>query len=191
MSHIKVHAEDWKSRRACISTYWLNKSSDLRAAAGAVWHCMKSDPSSAIPIALGLGKGFSMSVATRPVYEMLCGMALELAFKAVAVSKGKRPISTHNLLKLSEHAEGVPLTAKQKQLLEMLTESIYWQGRYPVPKELKSMDKYLDLARAAYLSPIRIGKFKGFRSNRSDPLDWDRFQSLWAAALVGYVQATE
>ena len=52
---------------------------------------------------------------------MLCGMALEVLFKAIVVAKGGTPdTSSHELPELARLA-GVPLTSKQKGLLEVLT----------------------------------------------------------------------
>jgi TPR repeat protein len=59
------------------SAYWFSKASDLRGGAAVLWASMNSE-SRKIPIELGLGEGFRMSVALPSVYRMVCGMSMEL-----------------------------------------------------------------------------------------------------------------
>jgi len=174
------HAE-----RASEPMYWFNRASDLHGAAGALWYCMQNDRKQRIGLALGLGEGFDMTVATWPVYRMLCGMALELAYKAVAVSQGKSVLKVHNLVKLAEHAE-IPLNTNDIGLLDLLTECIVWQGRYPVPKEHESMDEFAFLTYENLYKKERTGNLTMLKPLDPNPFDWDQFHPFWAQAVAAF-----
>jgi hypothetical protein len=75
---------------------WFSRASDLHSAAGALWYCMQNNTSQNIAKSLGLGENIDMTEATWRVYRMLCGMTLELAYKAIAVSKGKPVLQIHD-----------------------------------------------------------------------------------------------
>lgn len=108
---------DIYERRKKIAIYWYNKASDLRGSAGALWASMDEARSNAIVKELGLGTGFNMKVATPPVYAMLCGMSLELLYKAIVVAKGNEPnIKSHKLTDLASVA-GLSVTDRQAGLL--------------------------------------------------------------------------
>lgn len=66
--------------------HWFNRSSDLHASAGAVWHSMGAK-SKEIAQELGLSSGFDMGLACYHVYHMLCGLALEVMMKAVLMHR--------------------------------------------------------------------------------------------------------
>ena len=97
------------------SVYWFHKASDLRGAAAVLWASMNSE-SRKIVTELGLGSGFRMDVALPLVYRMLCGMSLELLFKAVIVARGKEAETSHVLGNLATDAE-IVYTSEQLELL--------------------------------------------------------------------------
>ena len=100
---------------------WHIKAWHLMGAAGALWACKNEQRSTELVKELGLATEFSMEHALWRPYLMLCGMALEVLFKAIVVAKGGTPdTSSHELPELARLA-GVPLTSKQKGLLEVLT----------------------------------------------------------------------
>ena len=111
---------------------------------------------------------------------MLCGMSLELLYKAVIVAQKEPVPATHNLLRLSEKV-GDHVTRKQAGILELLTACIVWEGRYPVPKEYPAIHQFVCLHyenrlfyeertgnRSAILKPIE-----------PNPIDWDSYSELW------------
>lgn len=79
-------------------------------------------------------------------YFFLEGCALENAVKAVLISvnpdnaphKNNKKITSHNLQCLFENAK-ISLDKWQINLLERLTDCIYWAGRYPYPLERKEL----------------------------------------------------
>lgn len=114
--------------------WWFNKSSDLHASAGALWIILSKKNNHEIQEQLGLAHSFSMEVACWPVYKMLYGMSLELILKAISVASGSKPRHSHNLVQLAGDVD-IALSEDEKNILQLLTESIVWDGRYPVPKE--------------------------------------------------------
>jgi hypothetical protein len=158
--------------------YWYNKASDLRGSAGAIWSAMHEPNALENAEHLGLGKGFSFSIAGWPVYLMLCGMALELLLKTILLEQGKEPKLTHNLVELAKDA-GLSFDEKQLGLLSILSESIYWDGRYPVPKEEKRFAQLAELRKEHLFEevPIGTGILKFYRSNGA--LRWESFNELW------------
>lgn len=132
--------EDIYSSHKQQSIYWYNKAADLRGSAGVLWSSMGDERSAEIVKELGLGKGFRIEAATGSVYKMLCGMALELIYKAITVAKGKEPNTrSHKLTSLALDA-GVSYLKDVEGLLDILSESISWDGRYPVPQKKKKKD---------------------------------------------------
>jgi hypothetical protein len=158
--------------------WWFNKSSDLRASAGTLWLGMTSEQSENTVRTLNLGDGFSIAAATWPVYEMLCGMSLELIFKAVAVVKGSDPTAIHKLTNLAKEA-GLTYSKDVEGILDIWTESIVWNGRYPVPKKEEAMARTQELRREhLYVG----GKLSGVSKKYNDSLSWESFNSIWSVA---------
>jgi hypothetical protein len=191
MDTVSPQFSELYGRRIRVATYWSNKASDLRAAAGAVWYCMNAERSDEVAESLALGRGFSMSIATPPVYWMLCGMALELALKAVIVSKGGSPPHTHNLVRLAKAAGWKRIGVRDEGVLSLLTESIVWDGRYPAPKDARAMEAHEDMARKSLYRPKKFGTLTLLQPVRPSPLSWEQFQKLWTKAWKGYVPASE
>lgn len=171
-------------RRQKLSAYWYNKASDLRGSAGALWASMHD--ANAYPNAekLGLGQGFSFTIACSPVYHMLCGMALELLLKAIHVERGAEPKATHNLVVLCQDA-AITLTDAQTGLLRILSEAIVWEGRYPVPKQETRFHQLSDLWDKHLFDQIPFsGTLKLRRPNNN--LGWESFNQLWELVFESY-----
>ena len=65
------------------------------------------------------------------------------------------------------------MTADQNHLLKLLTETIMWHGRYPVPKEDSTWDKFHDEVTG---EPMRLHSSSG---NRNQTLaDKNKFPSF-------------
>lgn len=168
-------------RRHERGIYWYNKATDLRGAAGLVWAGIHDEKASAIAERLGLGSGFDFAAACWPVYYMLCGMALELLLKAAIVQGGGEPKATHKLAELW-HEVGLEADAQQTGLLEILSESISWAGRYPVPWQETRFDRFGDLVDEHLMDHVPLGEsgLEVMRANQS--LDWPSFTRLWSIA---------
>lgn len=172
-----VHTELYEKRQS-HSICWFNKSSDLHAAAAALWYSRDESHSEIIVKEFGLGDWFSMDVAVTPVYYMLCGLSLELLYKAIIVAKGGVVPTNHKLVELAAFA-GVLLSPEFRGLLEMLRKSIEWEGKYPVPKErerqrLEQMCNLID----KHLHDLEpFGNLQVLKPN--DALSWQSFDNLW------------
>lgn len=171
-------------QRKAESRYWFNKSSDLRAAAAALWLSTESDIASKIVNDCGLGTGFCMAAATPPVFHMLCGMAMELAFKALTVEKGGTVNEgSHKLANLVE-STGLSYTPAELELLGVLTHYIVWAGRYPTPKKEGDMTEFDESWNKTMFDPTPTERLKARRPK--DALDWASFDSLWSRAANEY-----
>jgi len=112
--------------------HWFNRGADLHASAGALWYAMENDSEERIAEKLGFSKGFSMGVASYPVYHMLCGLALEVILKAILVQRGLPFPKTHSLRKLVGQI-GLSKTNDELTMFDFYEHSVLWAGRYPVP----------------------------------------------------------
>lgn len=172
-------------RRKSNSVYWYNKAVDLRGSAAALWATMQDEEASQVAERLGLGRDFTFRIACWPVYRMLCGLSLELMFKAIIVARGASPPATHDLVRLSEQA-GVATDAHDSGLLSILSEAILWDGKYPVPKQEVRLEA-LDCLASTYLADkVPIGTLHVLRPNGA--LDWESFGRLWTLVAAHYRQ---
>jgi hypothetical protein len=166
-------------RSRTMPIYWYNKAADLRAAAGLVWDGMEDERGADVAVSLGLGRGFSFRAACRPVYRMLCGLALELLLKAALVAQGKQPGRHHRLTDLWDDV-GLARTDEQTGLLQILAKSISWAGRYPVPKTEADYDRLDELSAKHLWDPVAtLGGGLVIRRSNSK-LDWPSFNALWS-----------
>lgn len=167
---------DLYERRKTHPAYWHNKASDLFASAGVLWKAMHDPNHDDAASELGFSTGFSFGVACWPVYQMLCGMAFELLFKAIIVAKGQRPQTNHKLVALSQDA-GVAMTDTQLRTLKILSESVIWDGRYPVPKDERHFHELNELHWEHLYDPVPGMAIKLKRPN--DRLSWKSIRELW------------
>ncbi len=160
---------------------WLNKSSDLRASAGALFLSMSEEKSNFLVEKLHLGEGFCMAVAVYPVYLMLCGMSLELLYKAISVAKREQVLTTHNLIDLA-YAAGIKTDGLTEPILKLLTESVIWEGKYPVPKDKYRKSFYT--ANNLYNEVMyQKGQLFGYEIQKpTRALDWESFNEIWLQA---------
>ena len=169
-----VDLSDVFERRRQFATYWMNKANDLHRSAAALWASMDANASPAL----------TRGGCIEPVFRMLCGMSLELLYKALIVQSGGKPPSTHELIHLANLAKIKP-SKQEEALLKILTEYIKWEGRYPVPQERKSWAALDDLVRKHLFREVyRRGSFAIIRDN--DALSWDGYEELWQRAYSKY-----
>ena len=171
--------------------YWFNKSSDLRGAAGALDFCMENQKEHSISDSIGLGTDYDMIVGTYGVYRMLCGMSLELIYKAIIISKDQKYKPTHNLVKLGE-AAGIPLNNDEIALLEILTQCVIWEGRYPTPNQKKAdvLEYFTWLSYENLYEKVKVGDRSWMLKPKTpNPLDWDGFSKLWLKASESFFES--
>jgi len=162
--------------------HWRNRAADLKASAGALWHAMGSQ-AEVIALELGYYPGYSMKVACRPVYHMLCGLSLELIMKAVLVQRAteQKQVEIHFLHKLHQLL-GLKLDSERKQLLDFYEASVVWAGRYPTPRnptDEKLLSHY-DLVGRVLTKPLPMGTSSAVEFRvATDTTHWKQFSELW------------
>jgi hypothetical protein len=176
-------ASETFERRKKVSVYWHNKACDLLGSAAAVWAAMHDTDSVEKAKVLGLGEGFSFAIACPPVFRMLCGMAYELLLKAIIVAKGGEPEPTHDLVALGKAAD-VSFTKEEIGLLRILSASIIWAGRYPIPKKQEHLEELTELCYEHLFDRVPLGKLQVFHPNQN--LEWQSFLDLWQPAAICY-----
>lgn len=132
---------------------------------------------------MGLGQGCAHSIACRPVNQMLCGMSLELLLKAIVVARNEAPEATHELVALSREAD-VACSEVELATLKILSESIIWERRYPVPKREGHFKELAALTWNHLYDPVADMNIDFRRPN--DRLDWKAIGELRRAASVVY-----
>jgi hypothetical protein len=165
-------------REQNLSIYWANRASDLRGAAGAVWFAMENENSSdQVRTMLGMEEHYRFSVACPFVFLMMCGLSLELLYKALIVEDGKKPPAIHDLRELSSRAH-LELKIEDLELIDLLTDHILWAGKYPVPKGGKQeWDQHVEQMNAALTSPVPDLSIPIFR--RNERLSWGDYTRIW------------
>jgi hypothetical protein len=162
--------------RKSAPLWWFNKSSDLRASAGILWLEIDSKKSDEAVNWL-LGSEFNISAAIWPVYKMLCGMSLELIFKAALVAKRIKVKHTHNLVDLANQAN-LQYSDKNKEILNLYTESVVWEGKYPTPKCEENLEQFFQ----AKQNNTPIGGKLSQLAEYEALFDWTSFNQIWSQA---------
>lgn len=157
---------------------WHVAAWHLMGAAGALWACSTNDRSKEIVGELGLETDFSMEQALERPYLMLCGLSLELLFKAIVVEEGGNPMKHHDLRALASKAN-VKLTEKQKGQLDLLSEYITWAGRYPVSNKREAFNKFPKLRFEHLLLYERLPGSRVVKMRAGSQIEWPHFHKLW------------
>jgi hypothetical protein len=180
--------EGWLARRPTLTeerghpNHWFNRGADLHASAGALWYAMRHDKELKVAEELGFSTGYSMGVACRPVYHMLCGLALEVIMKAVLMQRGAPLPKTHSLTRLISLLE-LSRTEAQLATLTFYEQSVVWAGRYPVPLQCTDdkLRDYWSLAGDVLTSPVKLSDDSLFEIRRGNgATDWGRFDEMWS-----------
>ena len=133
---------------------------------------------------LGLESGYSFAVACPAVFMMLCGLSLELLYKALIIEIGNRPPEIHDLRRLSAVAQ-ITMSVDDFELLDILTAHITWAGKYPVPRgDRQKWDKHVERMYAALTDPVP-GMIIGV-VRRNDRLYWEDYSRIWDVAATRY-----
>ncbi|MGO2393132.1 MAG: hypothetical protein ACTH69_13690 [Halomonas sp.] len=166
--------------------HWHNRASDLHASAGAVWYAMEAG-SNDVRQSIGKGQGFGMQVACRPVYFMLCGLSLELAFKAVITLKTPGSKLNGDHLPTLARMVGMAFTELDRQKLGFLSSAVIWAGRYPVPNKPtdEKLRSYYSLAQKVLTETAdSLGNMTIRRA--SCALDWSDFDEIWQKVMAEF-----
>jgi len=170
-------------REENLSIYWFNRANDLRGAAGAVWFAIETETDQ-INNSLGMEPNYSFAIACPSVFLMLCGLSLELLYKALIVEVGEKPPEIHDLRKLSAPAK-VSMQTGDLDLLDILTDHIQWAGKYPIPiGGRKKWEQHGERMIAALYDPVPGMSIRILRSNKR--LNWTDFGRIWSIGHSRY-----
>lgn len=168
-----------------VSTYWYNHASDLKASAAAVHYSLNKDVGKEIVSNYYLGTGFSMDAAVTGIWKMLAGMSLELLYKAIYVKRCLTVPKSHVLKDLNDKLK-IVLPKEFYPMLEIFTEHIIWDSKYPIPLNKVDVNKNLHLYKKHLMTEVLDGgKFKIRRNNGF--LCWENYNRLWEIILDIYV----
>jgi hypothetical protein len=171
---------DYFDRSPSTPLYWYNCANDLRGTAASLHAVMHLEGwQQTITREYGeCGVGFS-----HPAYEMLCGLSLELLLKAIAVARRRAILDHHLLIELANHC-GVILDDDDRRVLQVLTASIRWSGRYPIPKSRAEFDATFSHRTNTLFTIEREGEMNILVPN--DALSWQRFNAMWQRFAAVY-----
>lgn len=165
------------------SAYWLNKAIALRASAGAIWYCTECESTDVVVSTLSGDPPLNFSTGSWQVYRMLCGMSIELLYKAIIVQNKETVPKTHDLLELAYKAGDTMLSVKEQGILDLLTDCIVWEGRYPVPKHHSAIERFVYLHYENLFRKVRTGQNSMvLEPIEPNPLDWQQYNRLWEHA---------
>tara|TARA_R110002094_G_scaffold215619_1_gene186228 strand:- start:1561 stop:2106 length:546 start_codon:yes stop_codon:yes gene_type:complete len=172
------YEKHFKSRSEC-SGYWHNKSIHLKQSAGILSTAWESGE----------------LLDSGDTYRMLMGMSLELIFKAFYVANKKIPPTIHTLNNLSAES-GINFSDKEKKILEVLSEYVVWEGKYPIPKDTKckpgpeSLRKqWSSLSKSGnYSAGLIDQKVVSISKFGEDDLSYSNLTNLWGKVNSRYIE---
>lgn len=171
-------------RRKMEPMYWFNKSSEMRNSAGALWFALSNtdDVNEWLKLNCNIRSGADYSA-----FDMLCGLSLELIYKAVIVSKKRPPPdNTHDLNRLRVLAD-IKATEKEAAILDIYTHAIYWQAKYPVAKKSEYHRNYVKLVDDNLYESIPGLNPKIRKPNNA--MGWELFFKLWVDGAENFEKA--
>lgn len=163
------------------STYWHNTANHLHISAAAIYHAMELE--AAFPKdRFGLSEGVSMWADSTGAFRMLCGMSLECLLKGILQEQGQKLKKSHTLPELAKLA-GVTFSPDDTALLQILSEAVYWDGRYPYPLEESHWNNLNGLVWEHLHDKEPLGDTGLSTYQANDKLDWEGYDRLWLMVL--------
>ena len=111
-------------------------------------------------------------------YYYNAALSLELSLKAILVSRKKEYQAIHRLKDLSD-AAGVKVEKDQEKTLELLSESLSWLGRYPVPKSEGQWNNFHDVLLPKHKVVEREGKVGRVMKNKKTFPTLNNYLAIW------------
>jgi hypothetical protein len=165
--------------------YWERHASELHAAACYLWNSEQQKRGVNVVKEAGVPECEGDFIKVERVFRMLFGMALELLLKSTLVRIGKEPNGGHDLLLLG-NSLNLKISMKDRKILQVLSQSISWEGRYPVPNKEVAYDLTHDL-----MTEIATTRVPGSRIDIRKPnkeLDLPVLQILWEKIVASRVK---
>lgn len=160
--------------RVTIPTYWINKSIDLHSSARVLWMAMEDNS--------------KLEVSCFSTYKMLMGMSFEVLIKAHCIAQkieSEEVQKSHRLTNLASIA-GLKLTKEENKILDVLTEYVIWDGKYPAPKNSSQLKRHRDNVIATAYDREKLGTLDAYKSN--DVLDFDKLHKIWRKLSDEYME---
>jgi|GEM_PF-2478805 len=175
-------------RRKDISTYYWNCASDLHAAALLLGNALESNLGIDANT-LGLDRGFSLDCALPPPFRLNAALSIELLLKAIGKILDRPEQHHHRLNVLCEHV-GMQISNDMAAILDIFTESIYWSGRYPVPKDVQTWENSLNIKSSLY-SITTVEEFSFWKPIPERMPNLENYEKIWSYLNSYYSEATE
>jgi hypothetical protein len=166
-----TYARQFELRQG-TSAYWHNKSHDLLVSAQTLWVAMQENR--------------NLEVNCCATYKMLLGMSFELVLKAHCVGRKTDFSKNHKLVDLASNV-GISITDEEKSILNILTEYIIWDGRYPTPKQPQHLRDHWKNQNDLFTEKVQLGSLKGGKSNGK--LDFENLRPIWRRFSDAYLAA--
>ncbi len=159
-----IHERQFEMKSS-ISTYWHNKSADLHSSATVLWEAMKDED--------------SLQISCYSTYKMLMGMSLEALIKAHCIAQNiddDKVKKSHRLTELSSLA-GINFSKEDNKILDVLTEYVIWDGKYPAPKKSSQLKNHYQNVQATEYDIEKLGTLDIYHSNGA--LDFSNLHRIW------------
>lgn len=187
------------------SIYWKNKANDFHSAVLVLSEAIENNNSPLIKSMLG--KGFNLKISLSHIFAYIAAISIELNLKACLIEttfkehlkktceQNKNIIVTeddinfdlaltkefcmHDLNKL---AKRLNITFKKNQInfLKLLTDTIYWKSRYPIPRSEKQYEEYAEFVRNNLFLPLPKGtKLRARKFNPKMIVNLVNYLEVW------------
>lgn len=105
------------------------------------------------------------------------GLSIELLLKAIGKILGRPDQHSHGLKNLCQHV-GIQVSGDVLVILDILTEAIYWSGRYPVPKSATDWEQASEKWSNAW--SVQYGEGIKFRTRIPERLpNLSNYEMIW------------
>lgn len=164
---------DWKKHRERVGYTFSKMSKDVgawhrsalgyRAAAETLNECHEQIPGDTRPFAFN------------------AALSLELVLKTILVQRDvdfPNSKGGHDLIALAKKAS-ISFTNNQQRTLEMLTVTICWSGRYPVPNTEREWNEYHDVTSKPHIIRTTVGNVSSTFANRDTFPNWENYLKIW------------
>ncbi len=134
---------DYPKKAKSESVYWSTSAHELHVTARVLWGSFEASDTILTETMqeMGVGNSYLMRGCLARTIALNAGLSIELFLKACVIElKGELPNNMfhHKLIALTECA-GVIFSADELKKLSILTEFIYWAGKYPIDKSDESL----------------------------------------------------
>jgi hypothetical protein len=178
----EMNTQDHTSRTKVESVFWATSAFELHVTARILWESY--DDASAVLEErlrrLHVSSPYFLKGALARTIGLNAGLSLELFLKACVVERyGELPRGQfHHRLRDIATAGGVIFNTQELERLDILTEFIYWAGKYPSNKDEHSVE---NLAKKMQDSGVADAM-----NYTTVPIDLSVYEELWQKIAIHY-----